>query len=491
MVAIALALLLAGPWAAGAQTEIVYTVSPDDAVLRTIDPATAATLTSIPITLAGTTVLGGTGLARHPTTGALWALLTTTTTPAGTRELVTVDPMTGVATLIGNTGGAFAGLAFNGPVLYGVTGDELPPSAAVPSESLFTLSTSDASATLVCNLGRGFVGEALGFNTDDDLLYHASGVIDTVFETFDGTIVGPLCIVTDIPIPPALQAKAVQALGFRPSMLTFFWSQGIVMADSALYDVTPAGVATLVGPLDHVAKGIAVALVPPALDHFTCYNVLATASLTPQTVTLEDQFREAQFTAGKALTLCNPTDKNGENPGAETHPDHLTTYSIAQSFPPKFPGVNGLVVTDQFGTLFLDAVTPNGVLVPTAKSLIEPPPPPDPEVDHFVCYTVKTTAGKPPFVRVNDVTIKDQFGTRTVDLSKPSRLCNPANKNGENPGAETHINHLMCYQAQGATPAFSAVSPIYVNNQYGAQQFKATTLVEVCVPALKELPTPP
>jgi hypothetical protein len=67
MAAIALALVLAGPWAAGAQTEIVYTISPDDALLRTIDPATAATLTSSPITLAGTTVLGGTGLAPpHP-----------------------------------------------------------------------------------------------------------------------------------------------------------------------------------------------------------------------------------------------------------------------------------------------------------------------------------------------------------------------------------------------------------------------------------------
>src|SRR5439155_12783760 len=87
------------------------------------------------------------------------------------RQLVKIDSGTGVATSIGNTGDNFAGLAFdsNG-TLYGVTGD----GATVP-ETLYTLSTSDASKTLVCTLGNGSDGEVIAFNPDDGLLYHASG----------------------------------------------------------------------------------------------------------------------------------------------------------------------------------------------------------------------------------------------------------------------------------------------------------------------------
>jgi hypothetical protein len=49
----------------------------------------------------------------------------------------------------------------------------------------------------------------------------------------------------------------------------------------------------------------------------------------------------------------------------------------------------------------------------------------------------------------------------------------------------------MCYETQGVTPAFATVNPVFVNNQFGAQQLRATTLSEFCVPALKTLPTPP
>jgi hypothetical protein len=406
-------------------------------------------------------VLGGTGLALDLVPGGLlWALLVTTTTPADTRELVTIDPAppncvaTCVATSIGNTGGAFAGLAFQGATLYGVTGERATAGAA--SESLFTLNRTTAAPTLACNLGRGSQGEALGFNRDDGSLYHASGVIDTVFETVDEPSVGPLCVITNVAIPPVLQALEVEALGFRPVVGTFFWSQGSTIPTAKLYDVTAGGAATLIGSLDHVSKGIAVGPAPPKLDHFTCYGALPAGSFPSTVVTLVDQFRSTSMTVTKATNLCNPVNKNGEDASAPTHPDHFVVHSVTQTGS-KFNPVNGLVVTDQFGTLFLDAVTPTSLLVPSAKSLVSTPPPPvDPATDHFVCYTVKTTAGKPPFVRVNGVTVQDQFGTRQVDLTKISRLCNPVNKNGEDPGAENHVDHLMCYQTAGSMPPFAS-----------------------------------
>ena len=66
----------------------------------TVDPATDFARTDI--SLAGETVLEANGLAKHPITGQLFALLTLQG-QAG-RELVTIDPVTAVATGIGNTG---------------------------------------------------------------------------------------------------------------------------------------------------------------------------------------------------------------------------------------------------------------------------------------------------------------------------------------------------------------------------------------------------
>jgi hypothetical protein len=71
--------------------------------------------------------------------------------------------------------------------LFGVTGD-----GATTPESLFTLSQTDATATLFTMLGNGDDGEAIAFNVDDGLMYHASGrfelndpVDGRVFETID------------------------------------------------------------------------------------------------------------------------------------------------------------------------------------------------------------------------------------------------------------------------------------------------------------------
>ena len=64
---------LAAPLAA--QGDLLFTVASSDDQLRTINPNTGATVTAIPITLAGKTVDGGTGLAQDPTTGTLWAIL--------------------------------------------------------------------------------------------------------------------------------------------------------------------------------------------------------------------------------------------------------------------------------------------------------------------------------------------------------------------------------------------------------------------------------
>jgi RHS repeat-associated protein len=102
--------------------QILYSVSPRDDQLRIVDPTTAATLSSIPITVAGRTVLASNGLAIDPTTGQLWAVVKLI--DMDNRGLVTIDPVTGVAVLIGDTGALLAGVAVDSAgTLYGITGD--------------------------------------------------------------------------------------------------------------------------------------------------------------------------------------------------------------------------------------------------------------------------------------------------------------------------------------------------------------------------------
>ncbi len=238
-----------GTGASGESAPVLYSVSSTDNLLRRVDPASAATLGSVSINFPGKTVEGATGLATQPLTEELWAILKIANQSG--RELVKIDPATGMVTDVGDTGGSFAGIAFSAPLtLLGVTGDG---DAAHP-ESLFGLNTTTGAATLLRALGRGNDGEALAFNPDNGFLYHMSGSatgnppVELILETINP---GDLTT-TDI---PKSGASYREALGFT------YWRSSAVflMSDlnSKLFRVTPAGAVTLVGSLDHKAKGLA------------------------------------------------------------------------------------------------------------------------------------------------------------------------------------------------------------------------------------------
>jgi hypothetical protein len=248
--------------------EVLYTVSSTgDDLLRSVDPATAATLTSVPITLAGKVVQHATGLATHPATGELFALLVLQG-QGQSRELVKVNPLTGIATSIGNTGRNFAGLAFDASgVLYGVTGD---PLAELPNpETLFVIDQTNATSTLKVVLGAGSDGEAIAFNPVDGLMYHASGHDgDCTADRSDGVCFETINLTTNAITPiditgSVLTDEEAQALVFWPEQNAFLWKQ--FHGTGPLFLVAANGSATLIGDLDHQAKGLAfvdVAAVP-------------------------------------------------------------------------------------------------------------------------------------------------------------------------------------------------------------------------------------
>jgi len=219
---------------------------------------------------------------------------------------------------------------------------------------------------------------------------------------------------------------------------------------------------------------------PPALDHFQCYEVKPKAFAAVPNVSVEDQFGQHTETVRFPHRLCAPADKKDEFPDAPAHPDHLIGHLVSGD-PVKVPHQT---VVNQFGTIVLDVVRPDILLVPTLKTLAPPGPPAltQPTIDHFQCYKVKPSPGAPKFQKILGVKVDDQFGTATLDLLKPALLCAPANKQNEDPTAPDHPGHLLCYKTKHS--AFGTVQT-FTNSQFGPAQPLLIHRRELCVPSLK------
>jgi uncharacterized repeat protein (TIGR01451 family) len=213
--------------------------------------------------MAGESVRHGNGLAMHPGTGELYALLRLDGQQG--RELARIDPLTGIATGIGDTGALsrrFSSLAFDSAgILYGVTGD----GSNVDPQTLFTLSLVDATPTSVMQLGKGSEGEAIGYHFDDGLLYHISGygvqnsASGEIFEAVD-------------PNAQTLTPIILSGADYFGSNALLYEGEGVFLLadcgqggadactqpfDSGLYRLTEAGFAVKIGNLDHISKGLA------------------------------------------------------------------------------------------------------------------------------------------------------------------------------------------------------------------------------------------
>jgi hypothetical protein len=223
------------------------------------------------------------------------------------------------------------------------------------------------------------------------------------------------------------------------------------------------------------------------LDPFHCYRSRITRDTpgrTDTSATLIDRFGTHNVLVRKIDNLCNPADVNGQTPMAPDHTEHLVGYKLKiPRGEPRFEKLLNQQVANVFGTLVVDVLRPTRLFVPSAKSLTTSPAPPVPVTDDFTCYRIRVSRGQPKFLPIPNVSIEDQFHTRTVNLKKPSALCVATNRDGHEVGAETHPDHLLCYKAQAirGTPRFSKVSPAFVNNDLGPLSLDATRPLEVCL----------
>jgi len=249
---------------------------------------------------------------------------------------------------------------------------------------------------------------------------------------------------------------------------------------------------------------------PPPLDPFLCYKTAAAKApkgsapfpkFAPVSVNAVDALATRQLDLKKPLVVCNPADMNGEDPTAPAHAAHLEGYAakLAKTTPPQPKPAKTLVGIDNpIGPLTLEAKAPDRLLVPSAKALGSGGAPVlgATAVDHFACYKAKVAKakkGEPPFpvFTKTSVTLADQFGGPLVyDLKKPTRVCLPADKNDERPGAEAHPDRLVCYAAKLAKqkPAQPKLAAQVVStaNQFGAEVVRAKKVDELCVPSLAD-----
>ena len=270
---------------------LLYSVSQRDDQLRIIDTSDVIQTTgSVAITLAGEIVEGANGLASDPTDNdKLYAILKLQG-QAG-RQLVTIDPATGVATSIGNTGDRFGGLAFSpAGVLYDVTGD----GAGVP-ETLYTLNKATAVPTFVMTLGNGNDGETIAFSSNDGLLYHASGDgtpnVNEIFESINTATLG----VTSITLRGQDYSEA--------TVIAYEGADTFFLADLGrrLYRINTDGVSQFEGIIDHDTKGLS----PFDLAHVDDSIVLINDEGTAFTAAIESHIGDSYMLI---LTLENNSD---------------------------------------------------------------------------------------------------------------------------------------------------------------------------------------
>jgi beta-lactam-binding protein with PASTA domain len=208
--------------------------------LYTVNPETGATLTTIPLSLStGESLLGGRGLATEPGTNQLWALLIVLGETNNARRLVTINPLTGVATQKAKIPGNFVDLAFDAAgTLYVIADNRPAPGVAtmLPAR-LYTVNTTTGATTEFLDVSAGAVAgqsnfresETIGTGFSPDLLYHLSGqnkntsccTRNILFETIhltskarmDIEVTGPeFFVTTALTVVPPDNARAVRDL---------------------------------------------------------------------------------------------------------------------------------------------------------------------------------------------------------------------------------------------------------------------------------------
>ncbi|MEO6027250.1 MAG: hypothetical protein ABIR79_10335 [Candidatus Binatia bacterium] len=158
--------------------------------------------------------------------------------------------------------------------------------------------------------------------------------------------------------------------------------------------------------------------------------------------------------------------------------DGLGHYQCHEIHRPNF-NRTGVTLDDVLGTGTVTIKRAKRLCAPADKNGEDPGAPLDPA--HFTYYTIKQTSH---FTKVKQVTVVNQFGSQTMALSKPDRMMVPTAKSltGAPAPLDRRIDHFKCYKVGGAK---MKVSGLAVTDQFGSLVLDIKKPLHLCLPAIK------
>src|SRR5204863_6005850 len=131
------------------------------------------------------------------------------------------------------------------------------------------------------------------------------------------------------------------------------------------------------------------------------------------------------FNVRDPIGLCVPADKDGTPiVDSATSLERFKIQRVKGSA--RYAGTTRDVTT-ALGTLSLDTVKPDQLLVPTAESSLGAPQAVDPSsnVDRYKCYQVRVTKRTPKVPKDQQLVVHDSLASlvRRFQVKQPTRLC--------------------------------------------------------------------
>ena len=302
-----------------------------------------------------------------------------------------------------------------------------------------------------------------------DALTGAVGWQQTASQAFGPTTVAggmvflPLGLVPEITIRDAASGRLLTTIP-----LTANSDSGVVTVGNAIYfgtgssqQGTPAGV--------HAYTPLGVAPQMPRSDPYKCYRAVQPAPrFDPRDESFADPFETQTASIRKPEMTCNPANANGE--GLADASAHLSCYRLRE---PGGFAARTLLVRDRFGDDTLTLVRSQELCLPSEQNQM----PSTLNIDRYKCYTV--TRPTPRFAH-QTVDLRDEFGTKTAAVLKPTTFCTAVDEDGQ--GVKDAGAHLTCYRIkdQGSGPAPQSVA---IHNQFGDESLTLVGARTLCVPS--------
>ena len=202
-------------------------------------------------------------------------------------------------------------------------------------------------------------------------------------------------------------------------------------------------------------------------DPFQCYKARTTTPFAQRTVALESKYGDGSFEVVAPRSLCNPAIVDEK--ALQDGTAHLECYkAVPNSFTPFGP--TRRTYANAFGTQSLEIGEPRRLCVPTKKNGEASTL----AIDHFTCF-----ATVEPQKLERSTAVVDQFQSVNETATKPKLVCTATSKNDEPVSEPT--NRLVCFKAKPETEFTPRLAT--TENQFGAETLNVIKPNLLCLPS--------